>query len=140
MAVTRWLIDKSALARVAASPDSQQWADRIGRGRVHIATLTLLEVGFSARSGTDLRNAGRRPPLSMMPVEYLTPSMEQRAVEVQALLADLGKHRAPGIPDLMVAATAERAGLTVLHLDMDFDLIAGITGQPVEQLSVRDAA
>ena len=76
----------------------------------------------------------------MMPVEYLTPSMEQRAVEVQALLADLGKHRAPGIPDLMVAATAERAGLTVLHLDMDFDLIAGITGQPVEQLSVRDAA
>jgi predicted nucleic acid-binding protein len=56
-----------------------------------------------------------------MPVEYLTPTMEQRAVEVQMLLADQGKHRAPGIPELLIAANAERAGHTVLHLDKDFD-------------------
>ena len=131
-----WLIDKSALVRLATSPDAQLWADRIGRGLVHITTLTLLEVGFSARSAADLRDAAHRPPLSLMPVEYLAPAMEQRAVEVQALLADQGKHRAPGIPDLLIAATAERADLTVLHLDKDFELIAVVTRQQVERLRI----
>ena len=69
-----------------------------------------------------------------MPVEYLTPAIEERAVEVLALLADRGQHRAPSIPDLIIAATAELAGLTVLHMDKDFQLIADITGQPLEQL------
>ena len=49
-------------------------------------------------------------------------------------LAGQGQHRAPSIPDLLIAATAERAQLTVLHLDKDFELIAGITGQAVERL------
>jgi hypothetical protein len=40
-----------------------------------------------------------------MPVEYVTPAIEDRAVEVQALLANLGKHRDPAVPDLLVAAT-----------------------------------
>lgn len=71
-----------------------------------------------------------------MPIEYQTPAIEDRAVEVQILLADLGRHRAPSVPDLIVAATAEMAGLTVLHLDKDFDLIAEITGQPTERLAV----
>ena len=69
-----------------------------------------------------------------MPVEYLTPAMEERAVEVQMLLADQGRHRAPGIPDLLIAAAAERAGHTVLHLDRDFELIAEMTSQPVERV------
>ena len=71
-----------------------------------------------------------------MPLEYQTPAGENRAIEVQALLADRGRHRAPSVPDLIVAATAELAGLTVLHLDKDFDLIAEITGQPTERLAV----
>jgi predicted nucleic acid-binding protein len=72
-----------------------------------------------------------------MPVEYLTPAIEDRAVEVLTLLADRGQHRAPSIPDLIIAATAELAGLTVLHLDKDFEIIAEITGQPVERLTMR---
>ena len=44
-------------------------------------------------------------------------------------------YRAPSIPDLLVAATAEKAGLTVLAVDKDFDLIAEITGQAVEALA-----
>jgi hypothetical protein len=47
-------------------------------------------------------------------VEYLTPAIEDRAVEVLTLLA----------------------GLTVLHCDKDFDLIAAVTGQPAERLNV----
>lgn len=129
-----WLIDKSALARLGDSPDAEQWAQRIERALVRISTVTRLEVGFSARSGKDARSLFTRPPLSAMPVEHLTPAIEERAVAVQLLLADRGQHRAPSIPDVLVAATAELAGLTVLHLDKDFELIASITGQPTERL------
>jgi predicted nucleic acid-binding protein len=136
MAVTTWLIDKSALVRLGASPDAEQWASRTECGLVRVTTLTRLEVGFSARSGPDLRAGLRLPPLSAMPVEYLTPAIEDRAVEVQVVLADRGLHRAPSIPGLVIAAAAELSGLIVLHLDKDFDLIADVTGQPVERLRV----
>jgi hypothetical protein len=134
VAVTDWLIDKSALVRLATSPDAAEWAARIERGLVRITTVTRLEVGYSARSGPDLRAGLQRPPLAAMPVEYQTPAIEDRAVEVLALLADRGQHRAPSIPDLIIAATAELAGLTVLHVDKDFELIADITGQPLQRL------
>ena len=133
--MTDWLIDKSALVRLATSPEATDWANRIERGLVRITTVTLLEVGFSARSASDLRHAVGSAPLRSMPVEYSTPAIEDRAIEVQAILAERGQHRAPSIPDLLIAATAELAQLTVLHLDKDFELIADVTGQPVERLS-----
>lgn len=133
--MTNWLIDKSALVRLAASPDADEWASRIERGLVRITTVTRLEIGYSARSGADLREGLRLPPVSAMPVEYLTPAIEDRGVEVLAVLADRGQYRAPSVPDLIIAATAELAGFTVLHCDKDFDLIAGVTGQAAEWLS-----
>jgi predicted nucleic acid-binding protein len=135
--MTSWLIDKSALGRLGASLDGPEWASRIQRGLVRITTVTRLEIGFSARSAGDLRASRVEPPLSSMPVEYLTPGIEDRAVEVQALLADRGLHRAPSIPDLLVAATAELAGLVVLHVDKDFELIASLTGQPTERVRLE---
>jgi predicted nucleic acid-binding protein len=132
--VTDWLIDKSALVRLADSPDADEWAGRITRGLVRLTTVTRLEVGYSARTAAQARTAWRTAPLAAMPIEYLTPAIEDRAVEVQLLLADQGKHRAPSIPDLIIAAAAELAGLTVLHLDKDFELIAAVTGQRTEQL------
>ena len=130
-----WLIDKSALVRLSASPDAAEWAGRVERGLVRIATVTRLEVGYSARSGPELRAGLRQPPMSSMPVEYLTPAIEDRAAEILALLADRGQHRAPSIPDLIIAATAELAGLTILHLDKDFEVIAAVTGQALERLN-----
>ena len=135
MAVNGWLIDKSALVNLSASPDAQTWATRIERGLVRISTVTRLEVGYSARSGAELRTATERPPLKSMPVEYLTPGIEDRAIEVQAALADRGQHRAPSIADLLIAATAELAQLTVLHIDKDYEIIASVTAQPVERLT-----
>ena len=130
-----WLVDKSALMRLSASGDADAWADRIQRGLVRLSTVTRLELGYSARNGSDLRDGMRRPPVASMPVEDLTPGIEDRAIEVQALLADRGRHRAAAVPDLLVAATAELAELVVLHVDKDFDLIAAVTGQPVERLT-----
>lgn len=56
--------------------------------------------------------------------------VKRTAVEVLILLADRDQHRAPSVPDLITTATAELAGLTILHLDKNFDVIAGVTGQP----------
>ncbi len=134
MAVKTWLIDKSGLNRINEAND--EWLSRIQRGLVRISTVTLLEVGFSTRSGADHRSTLGEPPVSSMPVEHMTPAIEARAVEIQMLLADRGQHRAPSIPDLFIAATAELSGLTVLHFDKDFDLIATITNQPIERLQV----
>jgi predicted nucleic acid-binding protein len=75
------------------------------------------------------------PPISLMPLQYLTPKAERRAAEVQVLLGDRGQHRAPSVPDLLIAALAEDQGLIVLHDDKDFELIAEITGQPTQRLS-----
>ncbi|MFI7002846.1 PIN domain nuclease [Nocardia sp. NPDC050175] len=129
-----WLIDKSALVRLGRSPDAQLWATRIERGLVRISTVTVLETGYSARSAKDLTELLDLPPLSSMPVEYLTPAAENRSVQVLRTLADLGHHRAPSIPDLLIAAIAEQSKLVVLHVDKDFELVAEITGQPVERL------
>jgi predicted nucleic acid-binding protein len=131
---TAWLIDKSALVRLGASADAEIWAARIERGLVRIATVTLLEVGYSARNATEVRAALHDPPIVAMPVEYATPVAEDRAVEVLTLLADRGHHRAPSVPDLLIAAVAETVGLVVLHDDKDFELIAEITRQSVERL------
>jgi hypothetical protein len=72
-----------------------------------------------------------------MPVEYLTLAAERRAVEVLRSLAGHGQHRAPSIPDLLIAAAAETVRLTVLHVDKDFELIAGVTGQEIHRLQWR---
>lgn len=130
-----WLIDKSALVRLGASPQAEQWAGRIERGLVHIAAVTLLEVGYSARTAQDMDRALRTPPLSAMPVEYSAPAIEDRAMTVQRQLAERGQHRAPSIPDLRVAATAELSNRIVLHVDKDFELIADLTSQPLERLT-----
>ena len=132
--MTTWLIDKSALVRLGTSRRAQDWATRIERGLVTISTVTRLEVGYSARSPGDFVRVLDLPPIASMPVEYLTPAMEDRALQVQRLLAQRGRHRAPSIPDLLIAATAELSGRTVLHRDKDFDLIAELTQQPTERL------
>lgn len=127
---SRWLIDKSALTRVGKPVVADVLVPRIDAGLVAISIVTELEVGFSARSTRDhdtiLALLGRLVPV-VMPVQA-----EQMARDLQRWLVERGQHRAVAVPDLLVAATAQAAGLTVLHYDRDFDLIANVTRQPVE--------
>lgn len=125
-----WLVDKSALR-----PHVPAFADvllpRIAAGRVSVCVVTELEVGYSARSVQDFERT-RHDVLDLL-VPVATPlRAEERARDIQAELVARGQHRAVAIPDLLVAAVAAVQGLTVLHYDGDFDLIAGITGQPTE--------
>ncbi|MEZ5205709.1 MAG: hypothetical protein R2690_01715 [Acidimicrobiales bacterium] len=46
--MSAWLIDKSAIARLHAAINAEEWANRIERGLVRICTVTQLEVGYSA--------------------------------------------------------------------------------------------
>lgn len=125
---TAWLIDKSALVKLASSPDADVWIARAGEGLIHIAAVTVLEVGYSVRSASEHAQLNARPPLSTLPVEYSSAAIEKRALAIQGLLAQRGQHRAPSVPDLILASTAELLGLTVLHDDKDFELIAEVTG------------
>ncbi|MGW6281072.1 PIN domain-containing protein [Kribbella sp. NPDC055071] len=131
----RWLIDKSAVMRLNTTPDREEWANRIDRGLVHITTVTLLELGFSARSADEHRTLLHQPSIAAMPLENATPAIERRAVVIQSQLASAGQHRGPSVADLLIAATAEQTGLVLLHLDKDFELIANLTGQPTERLT-----
>ena len=134
MAVSGWLIDKSALVRLASSPNVEVWASRINEGQVYISSITRLEIGYSARNSKDLLKSFSSLPLSKMPIQLLSPTIEERAWDVLKELSKSGKHRAPSIPNLLIAATAEKCGLTILHLDKDFELISKVTGQAQERL------
>jgi predicted nucleic acid-binding protein len=86
VALNLWLIDKSAYARLDRTPDGDLWASRIARGLVQISSLTRLEIGFSFRNFSEASREVSSPPLPTMPIAYLTPAIEDRAVELQMLL------------------------------------------------------
>lgn len=58
--------------------------------------------------------------------------VDKSAIEVHGALAERGRHRTVPIRDLIIAAVAERHRIGILHYDRDFDVIAEVTGQPVE--------
>lgn len=64
-----WLIDKSALVRLGDSQDSVEWAARIQRGRVRIATVTLLKAGHPARTTGEMQQVLHELPVAMTPTE-----------------------------------------------------------------------
>lgn len=126
----KYIADKSALARMKHSVVAAVLSPLLVGGDVATCSVIELEVLFSARSHADL--VATRARRKVLPSVALSQSDFDRAVEVLEGLAESGQHRAAGIPDLLIAAVAERHALTVLHYDKDFDLIAKVTGQPME--------
>jgi len=88
-----------------------------------------LEILFSARNLNNY-DAVRRERQSLDDVP-ITPAIMARSLDIQHELARRGQHRLP-IPDLIIAATAESADLTLLHYDGDYELIAAVTAQAHE--------
>ncbi|MEK7861164.1 MAG: PIN domain nuclease [Chloroflexota bacterium] len=129
--MARYLADKSALARMPNAIVSARLRPLIEAGEIATCGIVALEVLWSARSPQDLRDTRQelQRSLSWVPT---TEADFQRALDVMQMLTDAGRHRDAKIPDLVLAAVAERAGLTVLHYDRDFDAIASLTGQPME--------
>jgi predicted nucleic acid-binding protein len=69
-------------------------------------------------------------------LDVTTEAMD-RALAVHRTLATASQHRNFRLPDLIIAATAELNGATVLHYDADYDRIAGVTGQPTEWIAPK---
>lgn len=98
--------------------------------------LVELEVLFSSLGYRDFRTA--RAELAVVyPLAVTRQTDFDRAVEVMSELARRGLHRSAGPVDLVIAAVAERNGLTVLHYDSDYDRIAEVTGQAMEWVVPR---
>lgn len=137
MAVTpQILADTSALARMTDIRVSAVLEPLILAGQVATCAIIDLEVYFSARSHSDLVKT-RRLREQAFPKIAMEQRDFDRAVDVMEALAQLGAHRAASLPDLLIAAVAERASLRILHYDEDFDRIATVTGQPVQWVAPR---
>jgi predicted nucleic acid-binding protein len=107
------LLDNSAWVRLAVLPDARaaEIADAIEAGRIATCLPFLLEAGYSARHAREHDELIEQ--LSALPRFDIDGDVEQH-------------HRLPPV-DLLVAATADRHGLGVLHYDGDYDVIADKT-------------
>lgn len=132
----RYIADKSALVHVGKPVVAAKLTPLIMAGQVATCGITELEVLFSARTERDLIETRRErtrahPRIPMEEADFT------RAEDVMAELAKTGRHRAVSLPDLLIAAVAERARLVILHYDGDFDIVASVTGQHVEWVAPK---
>ena len=125
------LVDKSAYEIRRRSPEAQRSLDdMVGAGGViAMCEMVALELLYSARNSEEYE----RLHAGYMKLSWLdtTNTALRRAIDVQHELARRGQHSRP-LPDLIIAATAEDHGATVVHYDKDFELSAEVTQQPTQ--------
>ena len=132
MNAAQFLIDTSALARLLHDDAEQYgWDQAAAAGLIATCPVTELEFFYSARSAADRAQGieDMRLLFGWVPVD---DRAFDRAWQVQEALTERGQHRSAGPIDLVVAATAELQGLTLLHRDRDFECIAAVTGQALQ--------
>jgi len=134
----RYVADTSVFARLSKPTVAGAFTPLAVSGEVAITAPVIFELGFSARNARDHRRL--RDDLMSFPLLATTDADHRRALEVQSLLADRGRHRAASLVDALVAATAEGRGLVILHYDSDFETIAAATGQAQQWIIKRGTA
>jgi predicted nucleic acid-binding protein len=133
----RALADTSAL--VAAEHGDARVLERLEQvaesGGLWICDAVRLELLRGASSPASM--ATLRSDLDDLATAPIHEGTWRRAEEVYEGLARLrgGAHRGVSPTDLLVAAAAEEQGLTVIHKDRHFDLIAQVTGQPMVRVT-----
>lgn len=135
-AVASYLADTSALARLRHRPVAVALGPLIEAGLVATCGVIEFELGWATRSSKELNELRADRDVGY---EWLPTHDEdwRRALAVQAALWRGGQIRAVGFPDLLIAAVAEREQVGVLHYESDYDLIAEVTGQPVQWVVPR---
>lgn len=128
MARLTHLLDTSVYARLRLPAVAAAVQPLRAAGRVARCGVLQLEALFGSRDP----EAEHRDLVAAFPVVPIHQADWDRAAEVMLALAASGRHRAAPLPDLLLAATAERARLIVLHYDHDYETIASVTGQPVQ--------
>jgi predicted nucleic acid-binding protein len=100
-----------------------------------MCTPVALELLYSARGGDDYGSLAE--DLGWFPHLAVDARVELAALRTQRSVAAHSQHRGPSPTDLLIAAAAEVHGVTLLHYDRHFDLIASATGQKTEWLARR---
>jgi predicted nucleic acid-binding protein len=132
VAVSGWIVDKSALARESDPVVGEQL---IGlAGQLYICPVGELEFLYAARSARDY-DARRDLLHDNFLFAPAPPDIFERAQRLQRDLAHYHGmwHRIP-IPDLLIAETALYHGLGVVHVDGDFTRIAEVRPLVVRRL------
>jgi predicted nucleic acid-binding protein len=94
-------------------------------GLIATCAIVDLEVLYSSRNLREYEGVlDERRSLDSAPI---TRNVMEKAIELQHELARRGHHRLT-IPDLVISAAAQAAGLVVLHYDADFERIAAAGG------------
>ncbi|MGH3682142.1 MAG: PIN domain nuclease [Natronosporangium sp.] len=107
----------------------------LDRGMVATCGIIDAELTVSARGPQDADDiAAERRALRWLSTPDEVWDMVR---DTQRALVDTARHRSVKIPDLVIAAVAQRHGATVLHYDSDYDAIAEVTGQPTRWLVDR---
>lgn len=125
------LADTSVWAR-KRHPGLRSWFRTAVEARqIAVCDAVALELLHTARNGDEF--AGIEAALLATPWIQNDAADWRRVRDVYRMLAARGPayHRRVGHADLLIAAAAERAGLTLVHYDRDYDTIAEVTGQPV---------
>lgn len=125
MALT-YLVDTSVITRLGQPAVRSVIEPLAAAGELARARITDLEVGYSARNTLEWDRLVAA--LDAFELVESTEAHHRRALQVQRLLAERSQ-RGRKVPDLLIAAAGEEHGLSVLHYDADFDLIAAVTGQ-----------
>lgn len=132
MALSGWLLDKSAAARSADVRVGAQLSELAGS--LYLCPIGQLEQLHSARSARDYEalDADLR---EAFPLVSAPPDVFDRALDLQRDLAHHHGmwHRTP-IPDLLIACTALHHGLGIVHVDRDFERIAEVRPVVVRRL------
>lgn len=124
-----FLVDTSVLGRAHLDPVGGQLEALARQGRMWTCRLIDLEVIYGSRARDVPAVARERAALPAAPIDG---GVMDRAVQVAGLIADDGRHRGAKPVDLVIAAAAEAAGLSILHYDGDYDRIAATTRQPTQ--------
>lgn len=135
MALSGWVLDKSAAARATDAQVAAELANLAGT--LFVCPVGELEQLYSARSADDY-DALKADLRSSFPLVSAPTDVFDRALRLQH---DLARHhgmwhRTP-IPDLLIAETALHHGLGVAHVDADFDRIAEVRPLVVRRLARR---
>ena len=124
-AVASYLVDSSASARAHHPTVGERIEPLIESGLAATCGALDFEHLFSARTAEDYehKRARRRRSYEYLPTE---DRHWELALEAQRFLAGSGRHRAIGLPDLLIAAVAADNRVRLLHYDADFELAAEV--------------
>jgi predicted nucleic acid-binding protein len=117
----RFVADNSVWQRADKPAIAAIWAAALRHGQIATCPPVRLEILFSARGLDDFDE--KRETLAALENLPTGQAEWDAAEEAMRRLLEISHHRAVTFPDLLVAATAEAAGIGVLHYDSDFDLL-----------------